>query len=82
MKNFKTFQEFASMHESNMSEGGCMSEAMMDKCNEICEAMCEEMKACHEDETEKTAESYKAECSEKLKEMMKVVENMCNEYMK
>jgi hypothetical protein len=39
------------------------------------------MKACHEDETEKTAENYKSECNEKLSEMMKTVEKACNEYM-
>jgi pyruvate-formate lyase-activating enzyme len=75
----------SSLDESRVSSttesAGCMSETMMEKCNEMCEAMCAEMKACHEDATEKTAESYKAECSEKLKEMMKVVEKMCNEYM-
>lgn len=82
MKNMKTFQDFLRMNEGEMAEGSnCMSEKMMAQCESMCEAMCEEMKACHEDETEHNAESYKSDCNEKLSEMMKTVENMCNEYM-
>lgn len=79
----KTFTEFTRMNETSMAEGaGCMSEKMVAQCESMCEAMCEEMKACHEDETKMTAENYKSECNEKLSEMMKVVEKMCNEHMK
>lgn len=82
MKNMKTFVEFTSMNEAAMAEGSsCMSEKMLGQCEAMCEAMCKEMKDCHENETNHTAESYKAECNEKLSEMIKVVEKMCNEYM-
>lgn len=81
MKNVKTFTEFASITEAAIAEGGYMSENMIKQCEAMCEAMCNEMKACHADETEKTAENYKSECNEKLSEMMKTIENACNEYM-
>jgi predicted component of type VI protein secretion system len=48
----------------------CMSESTVEKCNEMREAMCAEMDACHADETERTAESYMKEASAKLNEML------------
>ncbi len=81
MKNIISFLEFTKINETTMTEGSCMSEKMIAQCEAMCEAMCKEMKACHEDETKHTAESYKSECNEKLSEMMKVVEKMCEDYM-
>ena len=60
----------------------CMSESMCEKLNEVCEAMCSEMKACHEDETEMTAENYMKDCGGMIKEMMEKLQSQCNEYMK
>jgi len=82
MKTIKSFQDFTRIQESTMAEGSCMSETMIKKCNEMYEAMCEEMKACHADETEMTAENYRAECSEKLSEMMEGINKACESYMK
>lgn len=59
----------------------CMSESMMEKCNEMCESMCSEMKSCHEDETERTAESYMSEAKAKITEMMESLKSECNECM-
>ena len=91
----KTFAEFASTIETSASTGfptftevkegkgsSCMSEGMMAKCNEMYEAMCEEMKSCHEDETAMTAENYNSDCGTMLKEMMDNLQAKCNEYMK
>jgi hypothetical protein len=73
------FPTFTQVKESN--EGKCMSEGLMAKCNEMYEAMCEEMKACHEDETEMTAETYTKECSEMMKEMMEGLTKACESCM-
>lgn len=81
MKHTKLFEEFAKMQEMSMRESKCMSETMIAQCEAMCEAMCKEMKDCHMDESELTAESYKAACNEKLNEIMKVIEKTCNEYM-
>lgn len=84
MKTMKTFEEFTSesgVTEKTMAEGSCMSEALKAKCNEVCEAMCEEMKTCHEDETENSAATYESECNEKLNEMMKEIAKTCESYM-
>lgn len=73
---------FPTFEESTAAEAKkCMSEKMVKQCESMCKEMCEEMKACHENESAHTAESYKSECNERLTEMMKVVEKMCNEYM-
>ena len=75
----KTFPTFAQVKEGKGSS--CMSEMMMEKMNEMYEAMCEEMKACHEDETEMTAKDYMSEASHSMKEMMEKMQGMCEEYM-
>lgn len=78
MKTMKTFNEFAQVNESKKTmEGKCMSESMMEKCNEMYESMCNEMKSCHEDATAMTAESYMSECSEKLNEIMESMKKVC-----
>jgi len=79
-----TFNEFTkdSTNVKESSRSGCMSESMVKKCNEMYEAMCAEMKSCHEDKTERTAENYMAECNEKLNEMMEGIKSACNECMK
>jgi len=82
MKTIKSFQDFTRIQESTMAEGSCMSETMIKKCNEMYEAMCEEMKACHADETEMTAENYRKECESKINEMYESISKACNEIMK
>lgn len=71
---FPTFEEVT----NEMTESSCVSEAMKARINEMCESAMMEMKACHEDETEMTAENYMSEydscmkeCMESLKEYMK-----------
>lgn len=95
MKTMKTFSEFTTgktettsgfptfsqVKEGETTEGKCMSENMMEKCNEMYEAMCEEMKSCHADETAMTAETYIKECSEKLNEMMEGLKSTCESCM-
>ena len=73
------FPTFTQVKEGKGSS--CMSEGMMAKMNEMYEAMCEEMKSCHEDETEMTAKDYMSEASHSMKEMMAKMEGMCEEYM-
>jgi hypothetical protein len=80
-----TFNEFSNNSSFNLKESAgakCMSEAMHEKLNEMYEAMCEEMGTIHNNESEMTAENYKAECSEKLNEMLEGLGAKCNEYMK
>lgn len=92
----KTFGEFLGKHEAKpantsvpsfreVMEGegktACISEGMMEKLNEMYEGMCSEMKSCHEDETERTAESYLKECESKVAEMMEGLMNQCKECM-
>lgn len=79
-KSSSSFPTFSEVKEGKGSS--CMSEGLMAKCNEMYEAMCEEMRSCHEDETPNTAESYNAECGAMLKEMMEGLQSKCNEYMK
>ncbi len=83
-KNETTNSALPSFKEVLEGEGktSCMSEAMCEKLNEMCESMCSEMKACHEDETERTAESYMKECEGKINEMYEAMKAHCNECMK
>ncbi len=78
MKSIKSFYQF-SVNEGKSSS--CMSESMHKKMNEMYESMCNEMKACHEDETKMTAENYMSEANEKLNEMMENMANQCAGYM-
>jgi hypothetical protein len=91
----KTFLEFSQVADkkttlsfptfSEIKEGkgsSCMSEELIAKCNEMYEAMCEEMSSCHEDKTEHTAETYNSECGSMLQEMIDNLQAKCNEYMK
>lgn len=87
MKNLSTFEEFASSanktsNESMYTEKSCMSEATTKKLQEMVAEMCNEMKACHEDETENTAESYMKACEGAMSEMKEKLSAACNEYMK
>jgi hypothetical protein len=81
MKSMKSFSEFSGSTVNEGKSSKCMSESMHKKMNEMYESMCNEMKACHEDETSRTAESYMSECSEKLNEMMENMANECAGYM-
>jgi len=75
---FPTFEEAVATKEGKT----CVSESMMEKLNEMMEAMKSEMKACHDDESANTAESYMKECESKLNEMMESMKSHCNECMK
>ena len=75
---FPTFEEATATKEAK----GCMSESMMEKLNEMVEAMKNEMKSCHEDESDNTAESYMKECEGNMNEMMESLKGHCNECMK
>jgi len=75
------FPSFTQVREGEDSAPKCMSESMMEKMNEMYESMCKEMKACHEDETEHTAESYMKECDSMMKEMMEKMNTECESYM-
>ena len=75
---FPTFEEAVTTKEAK----SCMSESMMEKLNECMEAMKNEMKSCHEDESKNTAESYMKECEGKMNEMMEGLKGHCNECMK
>lgn len=77
-KSFPTFEDVMSDNEGKT----CMSEEMMEKLDEMYESMCEEMKACHNDESENTAESYNKACSERLNEMMEGMTKACENMMK
>ena len=92
----KTFKEFVNIKQTNPNriegvptfqqvvEGAgssCMSESMMEKLNEMYESMCSEMKTVHEDETERTAESYCAEAEGKMMEMLKEMKSTCESYL-
>jgi hypothetical protein len=68
--------------DESIKSSSCMSESMHKKMNEMYESMCNEMKACHEDETPMTAESYMSEAKGKLNEMMENMAGKCNSYMK
>lgn len=59
----------------------CMSEAMCEKLNEVCEAICKEMESCHSDESAMTAEDYRKECEGKINEMYGSITEACNEHM-
>ena len=59
----------------------CVSEAMREKLNEMCEAMCEEMRSCHSDESAMTAEDYRKECEGKINEMYESITKACDECM-
>jgi hypothetical protein len=73
-------KELKKKQAAQKNEGSsCMSESMVEKCNEMLESMCKEMAACHADETERTAESYMKEASAKLTEMLEGLSAHCSE---
>ena len=92
----KTFGEFIGKNEAKSvkaaipsfrevleGEGktSCISENIMEMMKEMYEGMCKEMKSCHEDETERTAESYLKECESKVSEVMEGLLTHCKECM-
>lgn len=95
MKTFKEFNspehattdvakksEFPTFNEAMKEGKSCMSESVHSKLNEMCENMMSEMKSCHEDETENTAEGYMSEAEGKMTEMLEALKAHCNECMK
>lgn len=74
----KTSTSFPTFEEATSESKGCVSEKMKALIKDCMESAMMEMKACHEDETEMTAENYMSEydscmkeCMESLKEYMK-----------
>jgi len=59
----------------------CMSESMKKKMDEMYEALCEDMKACHEDDSERKAEDWLKECMECWKGMEGKLVQECESYM-
>ena len=88
MKPIKKYADFiketdvVGADEVTATKPTAMSEAMCEKLNAMCEAMCKEMKSCHADESEMTAESYKKECESRINEMHEHITKTCNEIMK
>jgi hypothetical protein len=81
MKSIKSFSQFSGSTVNEGKSSSCMSESMHKKMNEMYESMCNEMKACHEDETSMTAENYMSEANGKLNEMMENMANQCASHM-
>jgi hypothetical protein len=71
---FPTFEEAT----NEMTESSCVSEKMKALIKDCMESAMMEMKACHEDETEMTAENYMSEYDSCMKESMESLK----EYMK
>jgi hypothetical protein len=66
-----TSTAFPTFEEANASEAkSCVSEKMKALIKEMMEAGMSEMKACHEDESDNTAETYMTECDAYMKECM------------
>ena len=72
---FPTFEEATT--EKNESKG-CVSEKVKALIKEMCESGMTEMKACHEDDTDNTAENYMAECDTYMKECMEGLKECCD----
>ena len=65
-----TFPTFEEATTETTESKGCVSEKVKSLIKEMMESGMAEMKACHEDETDNTAESYMAECDSYMKECM------------
>jgi hypothetical protein len=65
--SFPTFEEATT--EKTESKG-CVSEKVKSLIKEMMESGMMEMKACHEDESDNTAETYMKECDSYMKECM------------
>jgi len=68
--SFPTFEEANQGKDVAGEKGSCVSDKMKALIKECMESGMAEMKACHEDETEMTAENWMSECDTYLKECM------------
>ena len=71
--SFPTFEE-ATTAESK----SCVSEKMKTLIKEMCESGMDEMKSCHEDESENTAKTWMSECDSYMKECMEGLKECCD----
>jgi hypothetical protein len=67
---FPTFEEVSQGKDVAGETSSCLTEKMKKLINEMCESGMAEMKACHADETEMTAENWMAEYNSCMKESM------------
>jgi hypothetical protein len=78
MTAFPTFEEVSQGKEVTSS---CLTEKMKSLIKEMAECGMSEMKSCHEDETEMTAENWMSEYNSAMKGCMESLKTSCNEYM-
>jgi len=82
--SFPTFEEVSQEDETTNEKesSSCVSEKMKALIKECMESGMMEMKACHEDETEMTAENWMAECDSYMKECMEGLKECCDTCIK
>lgn len=78
---FPTFEEVAQGKDVVTQDAACLSDKMKNLIKEMCECGMSEMKACHEDDTEMTAENWMSECDSYMKECMESLKGQCDECM-
>jgi len=75
---FPTFEEVSQGKEVTST---CLTEKMKTLIKEMCESCMTEMKSCHADETEMTAENWMSEYNSAMKECMESLKGCCDECM-
>jgi hypothetical protein len=78
---FPTFEDVAQGKDVAGEGSKCLSDKMKNLIKEMCECGMSEMKACHEDDTEMTAENWMSECDSYMKECMESLKGQCDECM-
>jgi hypothetical protein len=81
MTAFPTFEEVAQGKDVAGEPAACLSDKMKDLIKEMCESGMMEMKSCHADESEMTAENWMSECDSYMKECMESLKGCCDECM-
>ena len=81
-QSFPTFEEVAQGKDVAGENASCVSDKMKALIKECMESGMMEMKACHEDETEMTAENWMAECDSYMKECMEGLKECCDTCIK
>ena len=76
--SFPTFEEATNEKPSS----SCVSEKMKARINEMMEACMKEMKSCHEDDTDNTAENYMAEYKSCMEGCMEGLKECCDTCIK
>jgi len=84
MKSIKNFSEFVNQVNEEKSliarNSTHLSEEMYEKIDELMREMLNEMKSCHEDETDRTARGYLAECKEYVTGSLATLTRECESY--